>query len=329
MQNFQSILVGIDLSQTVRPGSAAFHPPVEQAIKEALWVAKTAQAKLTFFTAIEMPAHDVYLSGDDLDRCSEKLHESGAKILGELVARAAQQGVSATSQIASGTGWIEIIREVLRNKHDLVVVGARNKGAIERFLFGSTAMKLLHNCPSPVWVTRPAARECPKNILVASDFSAVTDDALRLAGAIAGAAGARLHVLHAVDCPLDRLWNAALIDFNSHIYHEKLIAQAKDKLEAQAARVLGPQGGPDVQLHVTERVIVADMAISEFIKDHHIDLLAIGTMARGGIPGVFIGNTAERLLTTADCSLLAIKPADFQCPIYLPPPGGEEPRPLL
>lgn len=328
MQNFQSIVAGIDLSQLVRAGAAAFHPPVEQAIREAIWVARHSKAPLTFFAAIDVPSHDVYLSGDDLDRFSDRLHDSAARILNELVDRAASHGVSATSKLATGSGWRELIREVLRKQHDLVVVGARNKGSVERFLFGSTTMKLLHNCPCPVWVTQPEPRDYPKNILATSDFSAVSDDVIRLAAAIAGAAGAKLHLLHAVDCPLDRLWGPALIDFNTQVYHQKMIAQAKEQLAAQAARVLPAPSGLEFELHVTERVIVADMAISEFIKKHHIDLLAIGTMARGGIPGVFIGNTAERLLTTVHCSLLAVKPADFECPISLPS-GGDQARPVL
>lgn len=328
MQNFKSILVGIDLSQTLRTGSTAFLPPVEQAIKEAVWVAKHSQAPLTFFSAIDVPSRDVYLSGEDLNRFAGKLHESAAKVLNELVARASAHGVSATSQIASGAGWTELVREVLRKGHDLVVVGARNRGSVERFLFGSTTMKLLHNCPCPVWVTQPEPREVPQSMLATSDFSPVSDAVIRVAANIAIAAGAKLHLLNAVDCPLDRLWGPAMMDFNTQVYHQKMILQAKEKLASQAERVLGTPEGLDLQLHVTERVVIADMAIADFIKDHQIDLLAMGTMARGGVPGVFIGNTAERLLTTVECSLLAVKPADFQCPIELPP-SEEQARPVL
>jgi universal stress protein E len=328
MQNFKSILVGIDLSQTLRTGSTAFLPPVEQAIKEAVWIAKHSQAPLTFFSAIDVPSGDVYLSGEDLQRFAGKLHESAAKALGELVARAKSHGVSATSKIAAGAGWKELIREVLRHGHDLVVVGARNRGSVERFLFGSTTMKLLHNCPCPVWVTQPEPREVPQSILATSDFSPVSDEVIRAAGNIALAAGAKLHLLHAVDCPLDRLWGPAMTDFNTQVYHQKMILAAKEKLGEQAERVLGTPAGLHVQLHVTERVVIADLAIADFIKNHQVDLLAIGTMARGGVPGVFIGNTAERLLTTIQCSLLAVKPADFQCPIELPP-GEQAARPVL
>ena len=41
----------------------------------------------------------------------------------------------------------------------------------------------------------------------------------------------------------------------------------------------------------------------------------MGTVARGGLPGILIGNTAERLLHSVPCSLLAVKPDDFICPL--------------
>jgi nucleotide-binding universal stress UspA family protein len=32
---------------------------------------------------------------------------------------------------------------------------------LRRLLFGSTAKRLLHNCPCPVWVTRPSQNRFP------------------------------------------------------------------------------------------------------------------------------------------------------------------------
>jgi hypothetical protein len=35
--------------------------------------------------------------------------------------------------------------------------------------------------------------------------------------------------------------------------------------------------------------------------------MGIGTVSRTGIPGLFIGNTAEKILYRVDCSVLAVK----------------------
>jgi universal stress protein E len=46
-------------------------------------------------------------------------------------------------------------------------------------------------------------------------------------------------------------------------------------------------------------------------------LIVLGTIGRGGLAGVIIGNTAERTITQVKSSVLAIKPDDFVCPVTL------------
>ena len=40
-------------------------------------------------------------------------------------------------------------------------------------------------------------------------------------------------------------------------------------------------------------------------------------VARTGVPGFIMGNTAEKILNQIDCSVLAIKPAVFKTPVKL------------
>jgi nucleotide-binding universal stress UspA family protein len=47
------------------------------------------------------------------------------------------------------------------------------------------------------------------------------------------------------------------------------------------------------------------------------DLVVMGTVGRAGIPGVFMGNTAETILNQLDCSVLAVKPPGFVTPVTL------------
>jgi len=46
-----------------------------------------------------------------------------------------------------------------------------------------------------------------------------------------------------------------------------------------------------------------------------IDLITLGTVGRSGIKGVLLGNTAEQVLGTCDCSILTVKPDGFVSPI--------------
>ena len=63
-----------------------------------------------------------------------------------------------------------------------------------------------------------------------------------------------------------------------------------------------------------------DDVIREFVVTHGIDLVVMGTVARGGISGLLFGNTAERILRTLPCSVLAVKPDGFESPVRLDGP---------
>jgi len=45
--------------------------------------------------------------------------------------------------------------------------------------------------------------------------------------------------------------------------------------------------------------------------------VVMGTVARTGVPGFIMGNTAETILNHINCSVLAIKPQGFVTPITL------------
>jgi nucleotide-binding universal stress UspA family protein len=48
--------------------------------------------------------------------------------------------------------------------------------------------------------------------------------------------------------------------------------------------------------------------IADFATAHHTELLVVGTVARSGVAGRIIGNTAEAVLSQLPCSMLVVKP---------------------
>jgi universal stress protein E len=55
--------------------------------------------------------------------------------------------------------------------------------------------------------------------------------------------------------------------------------------------------------------------VGRLAKHLKIDLIAMGTIGRSGIKGLLLGNTAEKILDTSDCSILTVKPNDFVSPV--------------
>jgi hypothetical protein len=46
-----------------------------------------------------------------------------------------------------------------------------------------------------------------------------------------------------------------------------------------------------------------------------VDLIAMGTVGRSVIQELLLGDTAEKVLRTCDCSILTVKPDEFAKPI--------------
>ena len=63
--------------------------------------------------------------------------------------------------------------------------------------------------------------------------------------------------------------------------------------------------------------VAAHVIAPEFVVSEGIDVLVMGTVARGGVSGVLIGNTAERVLRKLPCSVLTVKPDGFVSPVRL------------
>ena len=316
MRHLRNILVGVDLVGGDLLATSDLSIPTREAVDQAVWLARHTSAELTFFAAIDVSAHAQELLRERYEHASRNVQDLTNQALDELVKHAQQAHVTARRQAAFGTPWREIIRQVLRGKHDLVVVGTRDLNRAERILFGSTGIKLLHNCPCPVWITKPGEKREVQHVLVASDLGEVSLDALHMAVTFGQLTDTRTHLLHAVEYDFEKgLWRAYMPEDELDAFRAKRRADAERTLQDQLAQTDHRTLPYGVQVHLAEGP--ADDAILAAVKQYDIDLLVMGTVARSGIPGLVIGNTAERLLPQVPCSLLAVKPAGFESPVTL------------
>ncbi|WP_114765128.1 universal stress protein [Vibrio rhodolitus] len=216
---------------------------------------------------------------------------------------------------------LKIIECVQTHHRDLLVKQAEplNDGSEG---FKALDMKLLRKCPCPVWLHRPNTKPTNhKRIAVAIDPVVESDEAqqlaihlLTVAHAIANNCDSRLHI---ISC-----WQYEL---ESYLRHHSWIQIDDEKLNAEieATRLHHRQQldalidsaaiGEDIIVHhINGR---ADDEIPQCVNILEIDILVMGTIARSGIKGLVMGNTAENILQSLKCSLVALKPNGFVSPI--------------
>jgi len=139
-----------------------------------------------------------------------------------------------------------------------------------------------------------------KNILLATDFSQTSDNALAYAAAIARLHDGKLFVAHAIppeartSIPLDSLpWS---LD--------------RDLQEAEVNMRQLPRG--KLLEHIAHEEVIERGRTSEVILDliarNKIDLLVLGTHGRGGLKKLLLGSVAEELFRLAACPVLTVGP---------------------
>lgn len=157
------------------------------------------------------------------------------------------------------------------------------------------------------------ARECRrislKNILITTDFSPAASAALPFAKTFAEMYDARLFMAHAL--PPEPRRQVVMDAFPSQ--YDRQWERAKEELREVAQHTqVESAGEKDEAEHTPIKTILERGALEEIIpritRDHHIDLVVLGTAGHRGVAKVFFGSDAEKIYRSATCPVLTVGP---------------------
>lgn len=308
MPKFTNILVCIDLESDD-------HPALERAAR----IAKRDAAAITVVAVLEpLPKFaSLILSETSKDIESVIAGEIREK-LDALVASAAKGVSKVTTDLLVGHTAIQIIRQVLRGGHDLVIKVGDEVDDRVRSRVSHRDMQLLRKCPCTVWLVRiPSSRKIDR-VLAAIDpepgdavRNALNERIMEMAADVSHDEKAKLTALRAWGLVGTTVHLGRLSQDQLDAYMAKVGETYRDSLDEFFEGLDGAQQDADVQLVKGE----AEEVIPEWVEKHGVDVLVMGTVARTGIAGFLIGNTAERVLNQVGCSIIALKPQGFVTPV--------------
>lgn len=313
---FHKILVAVDFSE-----------PSRAAARQAAALAKLCGADLALAhvtrdirSAIEVMTFGGSggLVSANVDVMEADARSQSDEQLNQLADECRAAGVKVGCRTLVGTPFFQLIRQVQGEGFDLVVAGSHGHSPLRRMWIGGTTGKLVRKCPAAVWVVsgRAAGRKklgAPRSILAPCDFSPVSLKAAALAAALAVRADAELHLLHVYNT--DDL--QGIVPATDEVEEElgryrrlvrrsvvERLRQTLDELGAQPRRF---------SLHATPGTPWP--TIRKVARRLRADLIVMGTVGRGGLAGMLIGNTTEKVLHESETSLLSVKPDDFVSPV--------------
>ena len=303
----------------------ALEPGDTRVLAEAARLA--GPAPLSALLPIGRPGH-LGLLPVDPEEAEARLTADLAERLGESCDAALSRHISA--HVRLGKPFLETIRHVAETGAGLLVKAAEDLDGLAAHLLASTDQHLLRKCPCPVLLLRPDAAVPPRRILATVDVdlsdadqpetqAALNRDIVLAAARLAAISGAEVEVLHAWEAPPEgMLWLFAEDRLAGQTYTMEIEGAAAGALRAFEAEVRGDleaAGLVEVPVRFALRRGAPQRAIPEEVAAGDFDTLVIGTVARTGVQGLIIGNTAEDVLNSVDCSILALKPKGYRSPV--------------
>ncbi len=261
--------------------------PEQRALKRAAAIAAESGAALHVYVCVpgqnNLPAED----RDDARAAEIARHEAWLR---EMVRPLQEQGVSVAIEVESDDDWRSAIAPAARRaRADLIIKASYRRTAIQRRLLKTSDWTLLRNSDCPVMFVKTDRVEPLSQVLAAvnlaaekPDHQALNDMVIEYSTMIAKATGSELHAVNAYPGSLNFIHPPDL-----------------------AKRV----GTERSRAHVGDAA--PEALISEVAEKLAQPLVVIGSLARKGLGGAVVGNTAERILDAVDTDVIVlIRPRD-------------------
>ncbi len=298
MDPLKSIVVGMDFTECSRAAFAV-------AVRIAQW----HQSDLTTVHVIDE------LVASELE---EKLG-GGAGFRDSIMADARREWERLAARVPGGErsklevmigGRIQgILATAAGKKADLLVIGAYGDRAPDVGT-GTVATACVRKAPCATLIVRGTQAAPYTRVLACVDFSDTSRRVLESAEAVATRDGAALDLLHVFPAPTN------LFPFSESMRRsfEEAIGAIEKRARERLDSFCAPEGRALAYLKAERHTVGfggnAGQAIADFAKDRGSDLIVLGTRGRTNLRDLLMGSTAERVLASTPCSVLAVRPVE-------------------
>ena len=276
-----------------------FFAASDAAVQYATGLAQNYDAGIRLLHVLTPVPVTAYEYAVDTSPIMKAMEDKAREKLTSLAAGVRQAGVDVEFEIRTGDVYEEVKRSIEFVKPQILVMGTHGRRGVERWFMGSTTEKLLRHSPVPL-ITISATGEkagAPrfKRILVTTDFSDGTSDALSYAFSVAQENESKITLLHVVhDVAADV----------SGKYRESLL----EGVEKQLDDLVPPEATTWCDVNTQVEIGVPYRIILRVLEDEKIDLLVMNIHGKGMLDRALLGSTAERVVRVAPCPVMLIPP---------------------
>jgi nucleotide-binding universal stress UspA family protein len=244
----------------------------------------------------------------------ERLVNECRRVVDEAAERMRRPGLAVAGRVLDGRAASVILEESERTGADLIILGARGHGTLERVLLGSVSAEVVDHAHCPVLVAR---RPTAWRVLVATDGSpdAALGAAFVAASGLFAPSGAR--ILNVIDVPA--AWWLGFTPVEGSLagdVYASVVREAGTHGRAATSDAVGRLRSEGMEAQAVVREGQAAAEIIAEAESWAADLIVVGTRGYGLLRRLLLGSTARAVLQHAPMSVLIVRPT----PSY---PGGE------
>lgn len=210
-------------------------------------------------------------------------------------------------EVRIGHPFTELVEACKADGADLLVMGVKGS-RLDPHRVGVIASKCVRKAPVDVLLVREDAWGSFKQLATCVDFSENSSKAVGRALQIAALEKASVSCLYVYQSAL-----AMSVDYGGIVAplpvpgDNVTLEQWKSELNAFVKPLVDAHPSVPVATNVLERINIRE-AILDHVNETHADLVVLGTRGKNGLREMLIGTTAEKIVSHAPCSILAVKP---------------------
>ncbi|NWL15996.1 universal stress protein UspE [Pseudoalteromonas sp. Scap03] len=288
----------------------------QNALARSIDLAKKSGASITAFMTVYDFSYEMttMLSGDEREAMRQAVLKDRELWLKELISP--YQNINIDTQVIwHNRPYEAIINTVINDKYDLVIKGTHQHGALKAVIFTPTDWHLVRKCPTPVLFVKDMQWPAQGNILAAVNAVSENEQHLSLnkriikdAQFLCELANAKLNLVNAYPATPVNI-AIEIPEFNPGLYNESV-----KKHHIESTNELANEFNLTSDQCFIEEGLPEDV-IPDVASRLNSELVVIGTVGRTGLSAALVGNTAEHVIDSLDCDVLALKPDGYVSPL--------------
>lgn len=278
----------------------------DRAADWAYALARTTGATVHVLSVVDTRSYSAGLAEVDPQASGQqrRLEERARGIAEATVDEHAGAGVESVTAVEYGIPDATVTDYAADQGADLIVMGTHGWTGLNRLLIGSTTERVVRSAEAPVLTVK--SRDIPfdddvERILLPMDRERGAEPAIAHALDLAAAYDATVHVLSVVEA--GALVSGATGGGPLHDVLDAVEGNAQSVVDDVVRRAT--TAGVDTETTVTAGEPKG--VIHDYVDEHGIDLVVMGTHGRTGLSRYLLGSVAERTVRTAEVPVLTVR----------------------